>query len=108
MRMVKVDDFAIPANGMLALKPGGHHLMLFGFNECNKDDTVAGDADNLPMAAPLRSLLRARSAPQPAIRRCTITGIRPIRHQNGRLSAVPSRAARDRSKQIHSARDNFS
>ena len=32
MRMVKVDDFAIPANGMLVLKPGGHHLMLFGFN----------------------------------------------------------------------------
>lgn len=32
MRMVQVDDFAVPANGMLTLKPGGHHLMLFGFN----------------------------------------------------------------------------
>ena len=32
MRMVQVDDFAIPANSMFALKPGGHHLMLFGFN----------------------------------------------------------------------------
>lgn len=31
MRMVQVHDFALPANGMLALKPGGHHLMLFGF-----------------------------------------------------------------------------
>ncbi len=32
MRMVKVDDFAVPANGMLTLKPGGYHLMLFDFN----------------------------------------------------------------------------
>ena len=32
MRMEQVGDFAVPANGMLALKPGGHHLMLFGFN----------------------------------------------------------------------------
>ena len=32
MRMVQVDDFAVPANGLFALKPGGHHLMLFGFN----------------------------------------------------------------------------
>lgn len=31
MRMVQVEDFAVPANGKLALKPGGHHLMLFGF-----------------------------------------------------------------------------
>ena len=40
MRMVKVDAFQVPANGMLALKPGGHHLMLFGFKG-KKDDTVA-------------------------------------------------------------------
>lgn len=40
MRMVQVEDFAVPANGMLALKPGGHHLMLFGFKGA-KDDTVA-------------------------------------------------------------------
>ena len=32
MRMVQVDDFAVPANNNLTLKPGGHHLMLFGFN----------------------------------------------------------------------------
>ncbi|MAI50318.1 MAG: hypothetical protein CML78_00505 [Rhodobiaceae bacterium] len=31
MRMVAVTDFAVPANGMLHLKPGGHHLMMFGF-----------------------------------------------------------------------------
>jgi copper(I)-binding protein len=30
MRMVKRDNLPVPANGMLALKPGGHHLMLFG------------------------------------------------------------------------------
>ena len=40
MRMVKVDAFQVPANGMLALKRGGHHLMLFGFKG-KKDDTVA-------------------------------------------------------------------
>ena len=40
MRMVQVEDFAVPAKGMLALKPGGHHLMLFGFTGA-KDDTVA-------------------------------------------------------------------
>ena len=40
MRMVQVDAFQVPANGMLALKPGGHHLMLFGFKGA-KDDTVA-------------------------------------------------------------------
>ena len=32
MRMVQVDDFTVPANGLFVLKPGGHHLMLFGFN----------------------------------------------------------------------------
>tara|TARA_B100000925_G_scaffold244127_1_gene193893 strand:+ start:153 stop:602 length:450 start_codon:yes stop_codon:yes gene_type:complete len=31
MRMVQADDFAVPANGILTLKPGGHHLMLFGY-----------------------------------------------------------------------------
>lgn len=31
MRMVKVERFDIPAEGMLSLKPGGDHLMLFGF-----------------------------------------------------------------------------
>lgn len=30
MRMVKRDYLPVPANGKLALKPGGHHLMLFG------------------------------------------------------------------------------
>ena len=44
MRMVQVDDFAVPANGMLALKPGGHHLMLFGFNG-QKGENVAVDAE---------------------------------------------------------------
>jgi copper(I)-binding protein len=27
---VKRDNLPVPANGMLALKPGGHHLMLLG------------------------------------------------------------------------------
>ncbi|MCH1541570.1 MAG: copper chaperone PCu(A)C [Alphaproteobacteria bacterium] len=31
MRMVEVTDFAVPANGKLHLKPGGHHLMMFGY-----------------------------------------------------------------------------
>ena len=31
MRMVQVDGFAVPADGNLFLKPGGHHLMLFGY-----------------------------------------------------------------------------
>ncbi len=31
MRMVQVDDFAVPADGILTLKPGGNHLMLLGY-----------------------------------------------------------------------------
>lgn len=31
MRMVQVEGYALPANGTIELKPGGDHLMLFGF-----------------------------------------------------------------------------
>ena len=41
MRMVQVTDFALPANGRLALKPGGHHLMLFGFRGDKRDKEAA-------------------------------------------------------------------
>lgn len=32
MRMVKVETFTLPANSTLELKPGGDHLMLFGYS----------------------------------------------------------------------------
>ena len=31
MRMMQVKSYQLPANGMVELKPGGDHLMLFGF-----------------------------------------------------------------------------
>ena len=31
MRMMQVESYPLPANGMVDLKPGGDHLMLFGF-----------------------------------------------------------------------------
>ena len=31
MRMTQVDSYPLPGNGMVELKPGGDHLMLFGF-----------------------------------------------------------------------------
>lgn len=31
MRMMQVESYPLPANGMVELKPGGDHLMLFGF-----------------------------------------------------------------------------
>ena len=40
MRMVEVTDFAVPANGKLHLKPGGHHLMMFGYRG-NADQAVS-------------------------------------------------------------------
>lgn len=38
MRMVQVDDFQVPANAILALTSGGHHLMLFGFRGKKGED----------------------------------------------------------------------
>ncbi len=36
MQMRKVDSLDIPANGMAMLKPGGHHLMMFGLSKALK------------------------------------------------------------------------
>ena len=39
MRMVKVESFAMPANGTIELKPAGKHLMLFDYRG-QADETV--------------------------------------------------------------------
>ncbi len=36
MQMRKIDALEIPANGMTMLKPGGHHLMMFGLSNALK------------------------------------------------------------------------
>lgn len=55
MRMVQVDGFSVPANGILALKPGGHHLMLFGFTGDKEGDVTVtlqfADGRTVPVKA---------------------------------------------------------
>ncbi|OMH25609.1 copper chaperone PCu(A)C [Motiliproteus sp. MSK22-1] len=38
MKMRKVDDMSIPANGELELKPGSYHVMFIGLNQPVKED----------------------------------------------------------------------
>lgn len=45
MKMIKVENFEIPANGTLELKPGGNHIMLLGL----KNELKAGDKIDLKL-----------------------------------------------------------
>ena len=45
MKMIKVENFEIPVNGTLELKPGGNHIMLLGL----KNELKAGDKIDLKL-----------------------------------------------------------
>lgn len=70
MRMQAVDSFALPAKGKLALKPGGHHLMLFGFSGTAGDKVSLrlsfADGRTLEFEAPTKARARrdSHAAPQ--------------------------------------------
>lgn len=39
MKMIRIQDATIPANGVLELKPKSYHVMLMGIKDAVKDDT---------------------------------------------------------------------
>tara|TARA_B110000971_G_C19961388_1_gene478148 strand:+ start:107 stop:565 length:459 start_codon:yes stop_codon:yes gene_type:complete len=65
MRMHGVESYALPAMGSVDLKPGGHHLMLFGFTGQAGDSVDIrlsfADGQSLDVEAPTKARAKHKS-----------------------------------------------
>lgn len=65
MRMHSVESYALPAMGSVDLKPGGHHLMLFGFTGQTGDSVDVrlsfADGRSLDIKAPTKARAKHKS-----------------------------------------------
>lgn len=66
MRMNKVDSFAVPARGRLALRPGGNHLMLMGTKGQLKAGTEVRMTLKFRRAGTVTANFHVVTAPKPA------------------------------------------